>query len=85
MLAFQQHDRFILDKNTPSKDDDEPGSSEELFNLFHGRDDYDKRQLNALKKHLQKMEDRSKPDVKEKETLKVCKLLEGIFGRDRAT
>ena len=69
MLAFQQHDRFILDKNTPSKDDDEPGSSEELFNLFHGEDDYDKRQLVALKKHLKMIEDRSKLDIEEKETL----------------
>ena len=85
MLAFQRYDRYILDKNEPSKDDDEPNSSEELFNLFHGEDNYDKRQLKALKNHLQKIDDRSKLDIEDKQTLTVHKLLKGIFGRNSST
>ena len=83
MLAFQRHDRYILDNKATSINDDEPSSSEELFNLFHGEGDYDQRQLEALKKQVQMIEDRSKLDIEERETAKVRKLLEGIIGRNQ--
>ena len=48
MLAFQRHDRMILDKKSKSLKTDKDGVEElssdtELFNLFHGDAKYDQK------------------------------------------
>ena len=48
--------------------------------MFHGDDDYDKRQLKAFKAYLRRRVDRSNLQIGERDTGKVNKLLEGVFG-----